>query len=229
MSPIPLSSRSRRPDRRGGLRAALIAGLSAAGCAPAGPPLFATADRAPSARRQPDGVAVDPMPASVQGADRGSTETLGLVALTPPLAEEQAVAAVEQFFDAAAREDAGALVKLLTPRAVWTNASAGSGPAPAAGFFIERFRRLDYHQLAGRPLIRQADAEVYTFDDLEAPPPGRPARLPEMTRGDAMVRVRVLTPRVGPDRFFGDEMVFLLHPATGRYLIHFIAEEFQLP
>jgi hypothetical protein len=50
-----------------------------------------------------------------------------------------------------------------------------------------------------------------------------------MRRGDVLLRVRILTPRVGADRFFGDELLLLLRPEDGAYRVRWWQEEFQIP
>ena len=51
----------------------------------------------------------------------------------------------------------------------------------------------------------------------------------EMMPGDVLVRAHVLTPRVGSERLFGDELLFLLRPDHGRYRIAVLFEDFILP
>ena len=90
----------------------------------------------------------------------------------------------------------------------------------------ERFRRLNYGALLDAPLIRAGDAEVYTYDELRAHLPSRPTAPAEMGPRDVLVRATVLTPRLGPDRYFGDEISFVLRPSNGRYLINSVVEDF---
>jgi hypothetical protein len=233
---VPLIRSSKRSDHdrpsglAAGLSALLVAGVMSAGCGSGTPPMFPSTDRWPERRREPDGVAVDPTPAAVGGVSRGDTSSGGEVALAPPLGPAAALASVGQLFEAASREDMQRLTALFAQRGGFMNPSSGSRSVTLATVaFRERFRKLDYRQLAGQTIYRESDAEVYTYDDLERPPPGRPSRPPEMAQGDALIKVRVLTPRIGPDRLFGDEIVFLLRPDAGRYRIQFMAEEFQLP
>ena len=51
----------------------------------------------------------------------------------------------------------------------------------------------------------------------------------EKSPADVLLRVRVLVPRVGADRLFGDTWLLVLRPQQGRYRVHSIQEEFQLP
>lgn len=134
-----------------------------------------------------------------------------------------------RFVDAVTREDATLLATVLGERAGWINPAAGRSGSNAVLVWRERFRRLEYGKLAGAPVVRESDVEVYAFDDLEAPLPGRPQRPPEMRDGDVYARARVLTPRIGPDRLFGDELGFVLRSEGDRFRIVLLLEEFQIP
>ena len=92
-----------------------------------------------------------------------------------------------------------------------------------------RLRQFHYRALASDVLYQDADIELYRYDDLETPLPGRPFRPPEMARTDVLLRVPLLIVRAGNDRVFGDEMVFLLRRDKGRYRIRQLIEDFQLP
>jgi hypothetical protein len=133
------------------------------------------------------------------------------------------------FFEALPREDLGAMTAVMTERPGWVNPAISRSAAPASAVFVDRFRRLDYEKLQGVPIVREAELEVTTYDELEPPLPGRPPRPPEMAPGDVMVRARIVTPRIGADRLLGDELTFVLRPDRGRHRILLVFEEFQLP
>lgn len=213
------------------LRSALLITLAAlSGCASNASLDFPTVDALPEGRRQPDGVAVDPLPAAITGARSGSTSTGAPLALSPLLSDEAALSVVGQLFELSAREDLIAATRLFTERGGFIVPSAmGRSLTPALPALRERFRRLDYFQLVGKSLWRESDAEVYGYGDLETPEPGRPSRPPEMQEGDVLVRVKILVPHVGADRLFGDEADVLLRPSANRFRILLVAEEFQLP
>jgi len=200
----------------------------ATGCASA-PASFATTQEWPASRRSPDGVAIDPEPAPIAGVHQARTTAGSVVALTPSASLGAAVEAVMRFVDAVTREDAALLATVLGERAGWINPAAGRSGSNAVLVWRERFRRLEYGKLAGAPVVRESDVEIYAFDDLEAPLPGRPQRPPEMRDGDVYARARVLSPRVGPDRLFGDELGFVLRSEGDRFRIVLLLEEFQIP
>lgn len=223
MPPRRLSSPSERPPR-GAWCLLLLAGA----CSTSSAPTFPTTDRWEPARRQPDGVAIDPLPASPAVARRADTSALGAVALSPPAPVSEALATLRAFLDAIVVEDTVAVLRLFTERGAWVQLP-GRGSVPIGSHLRERVRRLNYPQLAGVTVFREADAEVYAHDDLEPPLPGRPARPAGMEPSDLLIKIRVITPRIGAERFFGDEVTFLLRPDRGRFRIHSMFEEFQLP
>ena len=198
------------------------------GHAAPGAPDYPTTDRLPDSRRQPDGVALDPLPAPTQGVLYGEAPTPTPLALQPPLPLTSAAAILLPLLEALTQEDLAALAPLFTERATWVTLPSRAS-MPALTHFRERLRRFDYLQLAGQTVVREADAEIYSHGELEALPPGRPVRPPEMTPGDVLLRVRVLVPRLGADRLFGDTWLLVLRPQQGHYRIHSLQEEFQLP
>lgn len=173
-------------------------------------------------------MALDPLPASTQASSQGAAPSPLPVALQPPLAVETAFEALRGLFDALTREDLSPLPSLLTERSTWVNLPNHTS-VPLQTHLRERMRRLDYLQLAGQTLVREAEAEVYTHDDLATMMVGRPARPGEMAPTDLLLRVRVLIPRVGADRLFGDTLLLVVRPDQGRYRIHSLQEDFQIP
>jgi hypothetical protein len=217
---------ARRSSNRSAAYVALAA--LAAGCH-GGPPDFRTVRAWPAEERRPDGVVVDPPPAPMGGVRRESTLSSTPVALAPPLGLDGAVDALRELLQSVVREDAAAMAELVTERAMFINPASGRNQTALLPLFRERFRKLDYHQLAGQTLLRENEVEVYRFHDLASPLPGRPARPPEMQEDDVLLRARVLVPRMGADRLFGDELLVLVRPAKGKYRIALLLEEFQLP
>lgn len=200
---------------------------SALACSRPVPPSYPTTDRWPEARRQPDGVALDPLPSPAQPARAGLPSGRALALLSPP-PTSSAVAALQGLLDALVAEDLEALPPLFTERGVWVHLPSRNN-APLFLHFRERLRRLDYVQLSGVQLIHEPEVEVYSADDLAAELPGRPLRPPEMAPTDLMLKTRILVPRLGADRFFGDSLTLILRPEQGRYRIHSVQEEFLLP
>lgn len=216
-----------RPSSPSYPRLAALASLALLGCSTTVAPSYPTTDRWPEARRQPDGVALDPLPAPSQPARSGLPSGQAL-ALLQPASSASAVAALQAMLEALAAEDAEALPALFTERSTWVHLPSRSS-TPLFPHLRERLRRLDYLQLADMQLIHEPEVEVYTVDDLAAELPGRPLRPPEMQPTDLLLRARILVPRLGADRFFGDALTLVVRPEQGRYRIHSVQEEFMLP
>jgi hypothetical protein len=190
-------------------------------------PGFATAPELPDGPRRPDGVVVDPspdLPLPVEVTDKGSA----LVALKPPLPAKAARAVVAAFFRAIVAEDIEALVELTTADA--SAPSKGRGSAPAmVDHWRGRMRHFRYRTLANEALYQEADLELYRYDDLETPIPGRPLRPQEMASSDVLLRVPMLIVRAGSERVFGDDILLLLRRDRERFLVRQLIEDFQLP
>ncbi|HEU4404904.1 MAG TPA: hypothetical protein VFS43_06390 [Polyangiaceae bacterium] len=149
----------------------------------------------------------------------------------PPPPLESAFDALRAFFDAVSHEDAKALEAVLAPNASWWSLGANgrSGTTPLLNLWRERFRRLNYTQLAEHTIVRQAEVEVLGAADLGALPPER--KLPPLDLGprDLLLRVHVLVPRIGPERLLGDDLLLWLRPIEGRFLVQGSAEDFSMP
>jgi hypothetical protein len=211
------------------LPALLAAAPLIAGCGRASSPGFPSVDRWEPARRQPDGIALDPLPAAVAPARRGDSGSPFALVLASPQPADAPLVLLRQLLDALVREDQAALTQAFSPRAVWINPAQAGQAGDALGHYRERLRRLDYGRLDGLLLFQEADVELYTFDDLEFPLPGRPARPVEMLQGDVYLRFHVLVPRLGVERFFADDMALIVRPEGGRLRVSFTFEDFPLP
>ena len=194
--------------------------------APRGPN-FATLSELPQEPRRPDGVVVDPspeLPAAAEAADKGH----GIVALKPPLPDRAARGMVAAFMRAVVAENIEALAELAANDA--TVAARGRTGAPSlVDHWRARIRHFRYRTVASEVLYRDADIELYRYEDLEAPLPGRPLRPPEMAPPDVLLRVPILVVRAGSERVFGDDILFHLRRDKGRYVIRQLVEDFQLP
>jgi hypothetical protein len=203
--------------------------ILAAACSSSAPrgPSFATLTELPQEPRRPDGVVVDPspeLPVAAEAADRGN----GIVALKPPLPDRAARAMVAAFMRSIVQENVEALTELSAIDA--TVAARGRTGAPSlVDHWRARMRHFRYRTLAGEVLYRDADIELYRYEDLETPLPGRPLRPPEMVRTDVLLRVPILVVRAGSERVFGDDILFHLRRDKGRYVIRQLVEDFQLP
>ncbi len=198
--------------------------LLVAGCATR-PTALETRTADDARPRRPDAVALDPPAAAPTGAGVGDSRA-GVVAVTQPPSDD-ARALVAALGDAIARENLESLAACLSRDAVWMNPSLGRAPMPAMGVFRDRFRKLDYARWTGGALFASDEAEVLTFEDFDALP-SRGPRPVEMRAGDVIIRGRVLAPRAGYDRLFGDELSIVARPIGGRYRIVLLMEDFPL-
>ena len=179
--------------------------------------------------RLPDGVLAIRLAGPVLGAPSALSAD-GEVALRAPVPLERAREVVDALLRAHVDEDFDRVRELVLPDASTFNPTVGrTGSVSLLAAFRERVRRLDYRKLAGLPLTVTADMEVYTYDDLHRLPQGRPLVPPDMAKGDALVRARVQTPRVGPDRFFGDYVEVHLRPSVSDWQVVSVGEEMPLP
>ena len=220
-------TRSSRTSDRCALIALLTLGACLAGCA--GAPGLGPDDGA-NARRRPDGVAIDPISAPPPARDRAEAAE-GLVTLRTPLGVDRAIATVADFFHKIVLEDGEGLEALFTrdALAVTTLAPGGGGQTPPAiQLWQARFRKLDYRRLAGELVYREPELEVYRADDAGETPLHPAIRPEQLGDNDVVVRVPILTPHMGADRLFGDEMVLWLRRDGDRYRIYRILEDFQL-
>jgi hypothetical protein len=160
--------------------------------------------------------------------DRASAAD-GLVTLRTPLGVDRAVAVVEELFRKVVLEDGDGLDALFTRDPIATTGAPSGGPTQSALLFWQgRFRKLDYTKLAGEPIYREAELQIFRADDtLDALP--HPAVHPEtLVEGDVVVRVPILTTRVGAERLFGDEMILWMRRDGDRFRIYRALEDFQL-
>jgi hypothetical protein len=190
-------------------------------------PAFATLTELPAEPRRPDGVVVDPSP-ELPPATEATDKTTGIVALKTPLPDRAARTVVAAFFRAVIAENVEALGEICTTDAT-LSAKGRTGAPSVVDHWRARLRHFHYRVLAGEILYQEADIEVYRYEDLETPLPGRPLRPPEMTASDVLLRVPVLIVRAGNERVFGDDIMFHLRRDKGKYLIRQLIEDFQLP
>jgi hypothetical protein len=182
-------------------------------------------------QRRPDGVAIDPISAPPAARERASAAD-GLVTLRTPLGADRALATVEELFRKVVVEDGEGLETVFTRDAVAiTGAPPGGGPGqtPLAMLFWQgRFRKLDYTKLAGEPIYREAEIQIFRAEDsVEALP--HPAVRPEaLGDNDVVLRVPILTTRIGAERLFGDDLVLWMRRDGERYRIYRVLEDFQL-
>lgn len=145
--------------------------------------------------------------------------------LRAPAGAELARSTVRAFLRAAVDETPERLELLLAPDAV---VDTGVGRQPARSFWQTRLAQLDYTELRGQLLFRDSDVQTFRAEDLQRLPPGR--RIPlELSPDEVAVRVPIRISWTGRARLFGDELLFRLQPAAGRFEIAEISEDFRLP
>lgn len=134
-------------------------------------------------------------------------------------------AAVRDFLRAAVNEELERMDPLLAPQAFVETAA---GRQPARAFWQSRFTVLDYTELRGQLLFRDADLETFRAEDLTRLPAARRPSI-ELGADEIAVRVPIRVSWSGRTRLFGDELLFRLQPAGARYEIAEITEDFRLP
>jgi hypothetical protein len=199
-----------------------------AGCASG--PGFATAGSLDAARRRPDGVAVDPTGEPPRAREHAEASDR-LVTLRTPLGADRAVDTVSELFRKIVIEDSDGLEALFTREATASNGAPGTGTSAtplAVLWWQQRFRRLDYTRLAGEPIFREAEIELYRAEDDVDALPHAAIHLEALGETDVVIRLPILTSHAGADRLFGDEMIFWLRREGDRYKIYRMLEDFQL-
>ncbi len=195
------------------------------GCAAARPSTGMSAGSAASAtERRAPGVPEQRSEVLPDASTAGDTRDQWLV-LRAPAASALAREAVRDFLRATVNEAPERMDPLLAPQAT---VDTGSGKQPARAYWQARFTALDYTELRGQLLFREADLQTYSTEDLARLPPGR--KLPiELSADEIAVRVPIRVSWVGRARLFGDELLFRLQPTGTGYEIAEISEEFRLP
>ena len=184
---------------------ALLAPASAA-CGHGG--ALETALEVPTTPRQPDGVLVEPPPAVPSPNDPGAAR-LGVVALRPPVSDEQVAAVVRAYVAALEYEATEDLWELFTPDAVSLEPGARVNRVGLRQRYDERFRRGEFHRLRGLDIARLDKLERFGFADLG--PATDPQRPTEMRDGDLYVRVPMSAPLgTNGEKLVGDVLVLLL-------------------
>ncbi|WP_050434704.1 hypothetical protein [Chondromyces crocatus] len=208
--------------------AALLA-LTSGGCGHAASGAFPTSASLSEARRKPDGVAIDPATSPPSPVARAEADE-GLITLLTPLGVDVAINTVGDFFRRVVLEDSDGLGALLTRDAqAIVPSSGGQAQSPSIGLWWEqRFRRLDYGKLAGEPLYRVSELEVYRAEDAIEAPLHPAIQTQTLDDDDVLVRVPIITARVGADRLLGDQMLFWLRRDGARFRVYRVLEEFQL-
>jgi hypothetical protein len=199
--------------------------LAGAGCASSSPEIQTAAELSDEPRRAP-AVAVDPAP-GLPPATGSANSTRSMIVLTTPVASEAARDLVRTFFRAVLHEASEQLDQLIGDQAFIQTGSRSSRQS-ARAFWRTRLVRLDYAALAGQPVYRESEIEIYRAGDAELLASRRDLKL-RVAGDDVLVRVPVAQTRSGRVRVFGEEMLLLLRPHKSGYRIAEMAEDFQMP
>jgi hypothetical protein len=148
-----------------------------------------------------------------------------LLLLRSPPATELARGTVREFLRAAVNEASERLEPLLSEQAF---VETGNGRQPARAFWQSRFSQLDYTELRGQLLFRDADVQTFRAEDLARLPANRRMAL-ELGDDEVAVRVPIRISWAGRTRLFGDELLFRLQPSGSGFEIAEISEDFRLP
>ena len=162
---------------------------------------------------------------------RAGDSSAQLLLLRAPAATDLARSVVRDFLRSAVAESPERLAALLTADAFVDTAA---GRQPARSFWQTRIAQLDYTELKGQLLFRDADVQTFRAEDLARLPANR--RLPlELAEDEVAIRVPIRVSWVGRTRLFGDELLFRLQPAGSgsgngsSFEIVEISEDFRLP
>lgn len=199
----------RRPSlgRAALLRALALIGLASAGCRGS----LQTAE----ARTGPIGIVAEPLSTLPPSASE-ATPADGAVTLRTPIPPEAALALVRRLFEAfhardleSVRNDFEPTVVDLSKSAVVTTGPwAAPIPTTIVKWLEQRVKDNPFDQLDVELVYRPHEVELYAYGELGLP--GRPARPAQMGEDDLFVRVPIVTPRVGTDTLFGDEIRLVL-------------------
>lgn len=172
-------------------------------------------------------MAIDPVSAPPAPVDRANAAD-GLVTLRTPLGVEVARAVVLELLQRITREDSEGMAGLFTRDALAILPTSSNQTTQAKDWWDQRFRRLEYTKLAGEQVARESEFEIYRAEDSPELPAHASIRTGALGDTDVVIRVPIITNRVGQDRLLGDEMVLWLRREGDQYRIYRILEDFQL-
>lgn len=182
-----------------------------------------TKDVADSEDAGSSGIAVDPVSQLPKAADVAHPVD-SVATLRTPIPDEVVRSIVHRLFESFQSRSVtpmhddldDKLVDLMyeqqqpTPREVW------------AETMDSRMKGAPFNQLDVDQMYRSQDVEVYAREELGQP--GRPPRPSSMDPDDLLVRIPILTTRLGADDLFGDEIRLLLRRDGSRYVIRAYGE-----
>ncbi len=219
----PASRRSERTSRgphgrrRRGAGLGLVALAALIGCKAQ----LKTADGPPAAV----GVVAEPI-STLPTASGEASHGDGAATLRTPVATEVALALVRRLFEAFHARNMELVRADFEPQTIdlaktaFVQVSPWGAPQPT-DVFIWLKKRVDdnpFDQLDVELVYKPQAVEVYANGELGLP--GRPTRPAQMGEDDLLVRIPIVTPRVGTDALFGDEIRLILRRSGGQLRIH---------
>lgn len=162
------------------------------------------------------GIPVDPVSSIPPATDKAGAVD-GVVTLRTPIGTEQVMGIVQRLFEAFHARSLAPIDGDVDDTVLDLASGEASRPrAQFLGMLAERMKGpLD--QLEIDQMYRPQDVEIWARDDLGLP--GRPTRPNAMGPDDVLVRIPIVTPRVGTDVLFGDEIRLLLRRDGSTYRI----------
>ncbi|MBL8717966.1 MAG: hypothetical protein JNL79_18450 [Myxococcales bacterium] len=219
-----MANRASRPSDSSGRSHWLLAGLAVAGLSGCQASL-----QTAEAKSGSTGIVAEPVSALPPSASE-ATHGDGAVTLRTPIPPEAALALVRRLFDALharnlepVRNDFEQPVLDLTKSALVPSGPWGAmAPTDVFTWLVQRAKDNPFDQLDVELVYKPQEVELYAFGELGLP--GRPARPAAMGEDDLFVRVPIVTPRVGTDTLFGDEIKLVLRRHGGLLRVHAYGE-----
>jgi ketosteroid isomerase-like protein len=185
----------------------------------------AGSDHAPLAtpeRQRPAGISID-LPSHVPTVTAGAGRQR-VMSLAQPTPRARALALLNEYFTAVAREDVATLTSLFTIDAEMIVAR-GSKARPI-DHWTRRAERLDYTTLFPQLIYSPATVDVRAADSGSDDSAASRSLL--LRPGELMARVPI-SPTLGNSKLFGKLIEVVLSDATGEYKIRVLREDFELP
>jgi len=135
---------------------------------------------------------------------------------------------VARFFAAVVAEDTSALATLVATEARLGGSDGATGWNVLRAWEV-RMARLDYRALAGRVVYRPGDVTVFRGEQAVALGARRAQIAWTLPPEAVLVRVPIVTPRVGTVTLFGEEVWFVLMPGEKGYRIAWLLESTSVP
>jgi hypothetical protein len=187
---------------RGAAHQALLLALAASvPCGCAASPVVADAHATSPPPREPDGVALDLLPAHVES--RTSARASGVVALCPPPSRAEALTVARAYFRAFAGGNAREFVSLVVRDA---HRVGEGGPFQLLGSLDRRLGAIDYTHAPVDSMVAYDDARVVPYDAVSRAQRERDLLVP----GDVLVLVPMASQQMSGVPLFGANVGLVL-------------------